>query len=196
MKSLIASASLTYTADLKPCLTLVLATDRKTAQDGVTALTDALAQGKQLQATIEPVKKKRSLNANSYFWVLVDKVAKAIRSTPDEVYITMLTRYGQREPQLLSVIAEGAPMVYRATNNHCTEVGESELNGKTFKHLAVLIGSSEYDTKSMSILIDGIVSECKLLDIETMPQSEIDSLINSWGCNVTKHKNATKEAAQ
>jgi hypothetical protein len=62
-------------------------------------------------------------------------------------------------------------------------VGESELNGKLFKHLAILIGSSQYDTKQMSILIDGIVSECRELGIETKPEEEIRSLIESWGKN-------------
>jgi hypothetical protein len=33
----------------------------------------------------------------------------------------------------------------------------------------------------MSILIDGIVSDAKDLDIETMPEEELKSLKESWG---------------
>lgn len=135
---------------------------------------------KLLDITIKQHRKKRSLDANSYAWVLIAKIADVLRTDKGSVYIKMLERYGQREKELLSVIAEGADMVYRATKNHCLEVGESTLNGKLFKHLAILIGSSQYDTKDMAILIDGIVSECKELGIETMTPAELKSLKASW----------------
>lgn len=109
------------------------------------------------------------------------KIANVLRTDKDAVYIEMLKRYGQREEKLLSVVAEAADMIYRATQNHCVEVGESELNGKTFKHLAILIGSSQYNTKDMAVLIDGIVSECKELDIETMTPGELSLLKQGWG---------------
>lgn len=109
------------------------------------------------------------------------KIADVLRTSKEEVYIKMLERYGQREPQLLSVVADAVDMIYRATDNHCTEVGESELNGKLFKHLAILIGSSQYDAKSMSILIDGIVSEAKELGIETATPMELSRLKEEWG---------------
>jgi hypothetical protein len=94
----------------------------------------------------------------------------------------MLKRYGQREKQLISIIdnEEAIAMIYRATNNHCTVVGEGTVNGKQFKHLAILIGSSQYDTRQMAILIDGIVSECKEMGIETLPPDEIKALKESW----------------
>ena len=34
--------------------------------------------------------------------------------------------------------------------------------------------------KEMSILIDGLVSECKEAGIETKPKAEIDSLLKEW----------------
>jgi hypothetical protein len=141
----------------------------------------AICDNKKLLAIeCKEYRKKRSLDANSYAWVLITKIADVLRTSKEDLYIEMLKRYGQREPQLLSVIAEGVPMIYRATNNHCCEVGESELKGKIFKHLAILIGSSQYDTKSMSILIDGIVSEAKDLDIEVMTPNQLAELKSSW----------------
>ena len=181
MKSIVKSLSLAYTADDEPMLTLTLATSRQQAQEGVAKLKDVLSKGKQLDVEIKQHRKKRSLDANSMAWALIGKIAEAIQSSKEEVYIEMLKRYGQREEQLISVIAEGVPAIMRATNEHCTVVGESELNGKLFKHLAILIGSSQYDTKQMSILIDGIVSECRELGIETKPEEEIKSLVESWG---------------
>ena len=181
MKTTSQSIKLQFDENEKPQLVITLLSRKQQVLQEVGELKEIVAKGKVLEVEIKQYRKKRSLTANSYFWVLVDKIAKVIRSTPDEVYIQMLTRYGQREAELLSVIEAGAEMIYRATKNHCVEVGESELKGKTFKHLAILIGSSEYDTKQMAILIDGIVSECKLLDIETMSERELNSLKASWG---------------
>ena len=41
-------------------------------------------------------------------------------------------------------------------------------------------GSSTYDTKEMSLLIEIIVDLAKSLDIETKPKEEIESLLRSW----------------
>jgi hypothetical protein len=150
-------------------------------RQGTAELKEIIAKGKELTAEVKQYRQKRSLDANSYCWVLITKIAEALKTSKEAVYIEMLKRYGQREPKLLSVVEDAVDMIYRATNNHCYEVGESELKGKAFKHLAILIGSSQYDSKQMSILIDGIVSDCKELDIETMTPEELTALKQSWG---------------
>ena len=179
MKAIVSQIRLQYTDDSTE-LVLSIQAPRKQAQTDIAELKEILSKGKQLAVEIKQYRKQRSLDSNSYCWVLISKIAEVIHASKDEVYIQMLTRYGQREPQLLSVVEEGAEGIYRATKNHCVEVGESELKGKTFKHLAILIGSSEYDTKQMGILIDGIVSECKGMDIEVMSERELQSLKASW----------------
>ena len=148
-----------------------------------TKLRQAVDNGKEIDAEIKQYRKIRSLDANSYAWVLMTKIGEAMQPPipKEEVYIEMLKRYGQREQQLLSVVADAVDMIYRATKNHCCEVGESELKGKIFKHMAILKGSSGYNTKEMSVLIDGVVSECKELDIETLTPAELALLKEEWG---------------
>ncbi len=163
-----------------PELVLTLKMQRRAAREATAELKEVVSRGKSLSVEVKQYRAKRSLDSNSYCWVLISKIADLIGASKEEVYIDMLTRYGQREPRLLSVVSEAVDMVFRATNNHCTVVGESELNGKLFKHLAILIGSSQYDTKQMSIFIDGIVSECKELGIETIPEAELKSLKETW----------------
>ncbi len=41
-------------------------------------------------------------------------------------------------------------------------------------------GSSTYNTKEMSLLIELLVQQAKELNIETKPQAEINSLLESW----------------
>jgi len=177
MKSIASDLTITFNESSFPILSLTLTSHHRPELDEIRQV---IAGGKLLSVEVKKHRKKRSLDANSYAWVLISKMADVLRTSKDEIYIKMLIKYGQREPQLLSVISEGAEMVYRATNNHCVEVGESELNGKVFKHLAILIGSSQFDSLQMSILVDGIVSECRDLNIETMTRAELELLKSGW----------------
>ena len=56
------------------------------------------------------------------------------------------------------------------------KIGSSVLNNKDFTHYRIYKGSSEYDSKEMSIFIDGIVQECKNVGIETLTPDEIARL--------------------
>jgi hypothetical protein len=151
-----------------------------TTKQDISDLKQVIENKKLLSVEVKEHREKRSPDANSYAWVLITKIADALRTSKEELYIEMLKRYGQREPKLISVVADAIDILYRATNNHCCEVGESELKGKMFKHLAILIGSSQYDTRQMAILIDGIVSEAKELGIETMTPAELEALKSNW----------------
>ena len=181
MKALCDSIRLSFDESDIPQITLSLNLSRHEAQQETAKLKETLQDGKQLAVEIKQHRKKRSLDSNSYCWVLIGKISEVIGMAKDDLYIEMLRRYGQRVPQLISVIDEGVPAIMRATQNHCTEVGESELNGKLFKHLAILRGSSEYNSKEMSLLIDGIVQDAKELEIETLTPQEISAMNERWG---------------
>lgn len=58
--------------------------------------------------------------------------------------------------------------------------GTSILNGKEFNHYKIYKGSSEYDTKEMSILLNGVVQEAKNLGIKTKDDIELERLIKEW----------------
>jgi hypothetical protein len=130
---------------------------------------------KSKEYEIKEYKEKRSLNANNYAWKLITEIANVLRLDKEEVYKEMLKHYGQS--QMVSVLADIDVSKYF---KYYTEAGESILNGKTFKHYKVYMGSSEMDTKQMSILIDGIVQEAKQLDIETMTPAELSKLKEEW----------------
>lgn len=132
-------------------------------------------QDKEKLFEIKEHKQKRSLNANAYAWKLITEIANVTRAAKEEVYVEMLKRYGQSD--LVSVMSNINVSSYF---KYYSEAGKSDLNGKEFTHYRVYKGSSEFDTREMAILIDGIVSECKELDIETMTPSELKSLKDSW----------------
>ena len=132
-------------------------------------------QDKNKLYEVKEVKKKRSLNANNYFWEMTTQLANVLRKSKEELYFELLQRYGQSE--MVSVIANVDVKPYF---KYYTEAGQSVLNGKLFKHYKVYKGSSEMDTREMSILIDGLVSECEEQGIETKSKAEIDSLLKEW----------------
>jgi len=143
-------------------------------------LNQLLNDDKTKTCTIEHKKKKRSLNANNYAWALITKIADVLRGSKEEIYFQMLKRYGPSS--VISVVEDAVETLIKSVK-YCEEFGQSELNGKRFKHIKVFMGSSEFDTKQMSIFIDGIVSEAKELNICTMTPVEIEKLKSSWQFN-------------
>ena len=154
----------------KPKLTLVI-NEKSDLLSGY----DDLKDFEKLSIEIKPYREKRSLNANAYAWKLIGEIANIVRSSKDEVYLEMLRKYGQSE--LISVLSHIPIEQYV---KYCDEVGESKLNGKMFKHYRVYKGSSEFDTREMSILIDGIVGEAKELGIQTETPAELERMKSLW----------------
>lgn len=134
-----------------------------------------LDQDKRKLFEIKEHKEKRSLNANSYAWALIGKIADAVRASKDDVYMLMLKRYGQS--QMISVVASADITGFF---KYWEKIGETFLQGKLFNHYRIFKGSSEYDSGEMAILIDGIISEAKELGIETLPPAEIERMKHRW----------------
>ena len=61
------------------------------------------------------------------------------------------------------------------------EIADTEYIGNIeFKIINAYYGSSSFNSKQMSRLIDGVVQDCQAVGIETKPKAEIDSLLRSW----------------
>ncbi len=154
----------------KPVLTLLI--NEKT---DASACFDKLSGAEKIAVKIDKYREKRSLNANAYAWKLITEIGNELNAGKDEIYLKMLKRYGQSD--LISVL-EHIPI--QDYVKYYDEAGESKLNGKLFKHYKVYKGSSEFDTREMSIFIDGIVSEAKELGIQTKTPNELAELKSLW----------------
>ena len=138
-------------------------------------ITYLLEQAKDKQFELKEYKERRSLNANNYYWNLVTELGNVLKMDKEDLHFLLLQKYGQSE--MISVVADVDMKNYL---KYYTEAGESNLNGKTFKHYKVYKGSSEMDKKEMSILINGLVEECQIQGIETKTPAEINSLLERW----------------
>lgn len=134
-----------------------------------------LNQDREKLFEIKPYRQKRSLNANAYAWVLINEIANRLRTSKDEVYLEMLKRYGQS--RVISVLSE---IDISRFVKYYEEIGKGHVEGKEFTHYRCFIGSSEYDSREMAILIDGIVDEAKELGIDTLPTTAVERMKALW----------------
>lgn len=130
---------------------------------------------KTFVADIKQHHEKRSLNANAYAWVLITEIANVLRANKDDIYLAMLKKYGQSD--IVSVKSEIDVKPYF---KYYEVAGTTVLKGTDFTHYKVFKGSSEFDTREMSILIDGIISDAKELNIVTATPEELARMKEDW----------------
>ena len=165
-----------FDSSMKP--ELVLSVSSKECLLHIQELTDAITKGKLLDVEIKVHRNRRSLNANAYRWVLLSKMAEALKTSKDELYLMMLDRYGVFTHVIVKPEAvERVKAEWRTVR----EIGKGKIGNTEGVQLQCYFGSSTYDTKEMATLIDGVVSECKEIGIETLPEGELQFMKEEWG---------------
>ena len=135
---------------------------------------------------VKEYKHKRSLNANAYYWLLVNKIADALNQSKEFVHLCMLKQYGQTYDMLLPADVPVSSLI-----KYFELDGVRKQGDKLFKVYKVYLPSSEMNTYEMSKLIDGVVYEAQSMGIETLSPDEIEHLKSMWGDGDEKH-NAKK----
>lgn len=138
----------------------------------------------KLDIDIKKYRKKRSLDANAYCWVLCDKIAKEISkdgtiTTKEEIYKDAIKNIGTFEPMIVEEKAfENFKRIWEKQGLGFL-IQEVTRKDKCIK-VHCYYGSSTYDTKEMSLLIELLVEEAKQLNIEVKTEQEIESLLKMW----------------
>lgn len=135
--------------------------------------------GAILEVTVDKKRKKRSLDSNAYAWVLMQKIAEATHSDKWSVYLEMLKRYSRSFTFV--IVKPNAVEKAKESFRTYVDLGEVKVNGTEGHQLQVYFGSHLFDTKEMSVFLDGIILECKELGIETMTPDEIERMKSAWG---------------
>lgn len=145
--------------------------------------------------TIVKHRKRRSNDANAYCWVLCTKLAETLSSegqihTKDEIYRDAIRSVGvYRDVEIAEDAEKTFNTVWSAygTGWFTERVDSSREDGKII--LRLYYGSSQYNTKCMSRLIDNLVQDCKALGIETATPDEINYLMKMWQATERKSEN-------
>lgn len=137
----------------------------------------------KLSIEIKKYRKKRSLDANNYFWKLLQEVCEEKGLDTIEDYKRRVKELGIfRQFKIMTQDVKTFEKVWtdRGIAWFC-EISDTDYIGDTeFKVINAYYGSSSYNSKQMSRLIDNLVQDCKAIGIETKPQAEIDSLLKEW----------------
>lgn len=149
-------------------------------------ISKAQSEGKNVRVEISVPKKKRSHSANSYCWVLCQKIAEAISVkgslfTREEIYRKNIKELFA--PSYIPVKNEDVKdwldlWCSRGIGWLAEDIGESKLNGYT--RLALWKGSSQFDTQQMSRLLDGLVQEAKDLGLSVETEEQLKRMIGNW----------------
>ena len=156
---------------------LCLKVERSPAAQFVLSLKDRL-----YDCELRDHREKRSLDANAYYWKLCGELAKALGERPEEVYRRHIRDLGNYETLCVQKTAlEGFSR--RWVSGHLgrlVETRASKLPGCVT--VLAYYGSSDFDRREMSQLIDNCVQDCKALGIETLTPAELDAMKEEWGC--------------
>lgn len=134
----------------------------------------------KLNIIVKKFRKKRSLDANAYCWVIMTEIANHpdIKSSKEEVYEEMLQKYGYLYKDEEGYIVG----TYKIDTDISKVPGHWKFyksNGK-FNSYLMIKGSSEYDTSEMAHFIDMVVQEAKMLGIETLTPAELERMKVEW----------------
>ena len=135
-----------------------------------------------VRVDIRKASKHRSLSANAFAWVLIDKIAAKTGFPVTEVYRNAIREIGGISD--IYGVKEEAFERFREiwTDDHLgrqVEIipGSSKpgwINVKAWK------GSSDFDSRQMAMLIDSLIQEAEQQGIPTIPDSEVERMKSQW----------------
>lgn len=122
-------------------------------------------------------RQKRSMDANALMWACLGQIASALNADKWDIYLKMLKRYGKYtyicvKPSVVEAV--------KAQWRECEEVGEVDINGQKAIQMLCYFGSSTYDTKEFTVLLDGIINEMKDMGLETPTSEDMRRSIEQW----------------
>lgn len=150
-------------------------------QDAAETL-DGMQDGKTYSVTVKEHRERRSLDANAYCWVLLDKLAGKLSIAKTDIYRRYIKEIGGN--------SETVCVIEKAANKLCDGWEHNGIGWQTDRmpskipgciNVILYYGSSTYDTKQMSRLIDMVVQDCKEYGIETLTPMELDRMKDRWG---------------
>lgn len=152
-------------------------------------LLNFISQLKEGEYTLEIKKKrkKRSLNANCYLWEMCNQLAVELSKdgeiyTKEDIYRDAIKRCGiykefsELSPKDAQTLRHAWEML---GTGWITEQVDYTPDGKNVD-IRCYYGSSQYNTRQMSRIIEFVVEECKQQGIDTMTEQERSLLLQEW----------------
>lgn len=149
----------------------------------VTVRIDALPEGledKLLDVTLKVHREKRSKDANALLWACIGDIARETEVDKWDVYLNLLRRYGKFT---YIVVKPDAAEAVRKQWRESEIIGEIDIHGTKGVQMLCYYGSSTYDTKEMSVLLNGTISEMETLNLQRPASSDMRRAMEEWEKN-------------
>lgn len=142
---------------------------------------DELHSKEKLSFKIGRYTESRTNDANRYFWALCEKLAEKLNSTKIDVYLNAIRDVGvfyddEIEPEKVQRRRKAWEMI---GTGWLTERIDFSADGNK-EVIRFYYGSSSYNKRQMSRLIENVIQDCKALGIETRTPEQIANLISLW----------------
>lgn len=145
-------------------------------------MVDEMKGCERLSIEVKPFRQKRSLDANAYCWVLLDRLAEKVGESKEAVYRQYITNIGGNS-EVVCVKNNAVERLCDGWRRNGigwqTETFDSKIEGCT--NVILYYGSSVYDTAQMSRLLDLIIQDCKTQGIPTETPARIAEMKSLWG---------------
>ena len=139
--------------------------------------------GEELDVEIKKHREKRSLSANAYFHVLVNKIAAETGESDSAVKQRLVVEYGalgKNEDGTTMGFMLPAKTDVTSLYKYVKCFDTREVNGTLFQCYLVYKHTSNMDSKEMARLIDGAIGEAKELGIETDTPEQLARYKEDW----------------
>ena len=142
-----------------------------------------LQQESDLSIEIKKWYEKRSLNANAYFHLLVNKIAEKLRIGNDECKIRLNLEYGT-----VATDSNGQKVIVKLPKSvnvvefypYAKWIADKKEKTITTSYYVFYKQTHTLDSKEMARLIDGTISEAQALGIETITPNEKQKMLSLW----------------
>lgn len=130
---------------------------------------------------IVKTKKRRSLDANSYLWVLCSKISDAVRIPKEDVYRRNIREGSAYTP--MPIKTEAVEEFKRIWAGHgigwfADDIDHAKIPG--YRLIFAYHGSSVYDSKEMALLLDSVIQDAKSIGVETLTEAELSRMKGEW----------------
>lgn len=146
-------------------------------------IVEELKNEDKLNIELKKYRKHRSLDANAYFWKLLTELCELAEIDTVEEYKRRIKELGifrQFKIEKDNIKTFEKMWTAQGIAWFCEIADTTYIEDTEFKIINAYYGSSSFNSKQMSRLIDGVVQDCKAYGIETKPQEEIEALLKEW----------------
>lgn len=137
-------------------------------------------QEKELKITVKEYRKRRSTDANACYWAQLGKLARKLKIPAEDIYKRHIKDMSNYQVLCMSekAVSSFEEMWCSDHIGRFVETRASRLEGCVT--VLAYYGSSDFNTKEMSVLIENLMEDCREAGVSTIPDKEVERLLRTW----------------